>query len=81
MSRDDASLLDIAKAARQIALFLVNVSEADFMSDVKTQSAVLYQLLVIGEAVSGAFGPISQPSHCHSLVSNCWNARPFDPRG
>ncbi len=51
MSRDDASLLDIAKAARQIALFLVNVSEVDFISDAKTQSAVLYQLLVIGEAV------------------------------
>lgn len=51
MSRDDASLLDIARAARLIIDFLHAVSKQDFMADLKTQSAVLHQLMVIGEAV------------------------------
>lgn len=50
MPRDEATLLDIAKAARQIADFQRGVSKETFATDTKTQSAVLYQLLVIGEA-------------------------------
>lgn len=44
-------MLDIAKAAHQIAVFIVGMTKVDFEHDPKTQSAVLYQLLVIGEAV------------------------------
>lgn len=51
MRQDDATLLDIAKAARLIERFLGNMSKKDFLDDDKTQSSVLYQLLVIGEAV------------------------------
>ena len=51
MCRDDATLLDIAGAAGRIEEFLANVPRAAFFYDSKTQSAVLYQLLVIGEAV------------------------------
>lgn len=51
MQRDEATLLDIAQAANQIREFLRGVTEEMFATDLKTQSAVLYQLLVIGEAV------------------------------
>lgn len=51
MRRDDATLLDIARAARLIQEFIEGVTKEEFLSDPKTQSSVLYQLLVIGEAV------------------------------
>lgn len=51
MSRDDATLLDILKAARLVAEFKGKLAKKDFLHDVKTQSAILHQLLVIGEAV------------------------------
>jgi uncharacterized protein with HEPN domain len=51
MSRDDATLLDILKAARLAVGFKGKLSKKAFLRDVKTQSAILHQLLVIGEAV------------------------------
>ena len=51
MPRDDAHLLDILKAARLAIEFKGPAEKAEFLGDVKTQSAVLHQLLVIGEAV------------------------------
>jgi uncharacterized protein with HEPN domain len=51
MRRDEATLLDIAEAARLVASFVQNMSKATFLDDYKTQSAVLYQLIVMGEAV------------------------------
>ncbi|MFZ1755620.1 MAG: DUF86 domain-containing protein [Caldilineaceae bacterium] len=51
MPRDDATLLDVMKAATQIDLFLGGMPKQAFLADAKTQSSVLYQLLVIGEAV------------------------------
>lgn len=51
MPRDDAHLLDILKAARLAIEFKGPADKAAFLNDVKTQSAVLHQLLVIGEAV------------------------------
>jgi uncharacterized protein with HEPN domain len=51
MGRDEGALLDIAKAARAILTFVQDVQKEDFLVDFKTQSAVLYQLIVIGEAV------------------------------
>jgi uncharacterized protein with HEPN domain len=50
-NRDAASLLDIAKAARRIQEFKQNLDKATFLQDAKTQSALLYQLLIVGEAV------------------------------
>ena len=43
--------LDIARSARLVLEFLTGSNEASFLEDVKTQSAVLHQLLVMGEAV------------------------------
>ena len=51
MVRDDASLLDIARAAQLLANFIQGMNKAQFYQDLKTQSAVLHQLLIIGEAV------------------------------
>lgn len=51
MSRDEAHLLDILKAARLAIEFKGALDLPRFLNDRKTQSAVMHQLLVIGEAV------------------------------
>ena len=51
MPRDDAHVLDILKAASLAIEFKGSADKAAFLADAKTQSAVLHQLLVIGEAV------------------------------
>ena len=51
MRRDEGTLLDIAKAARAVLTFTQGLQKEQFLEDYKTQSAVLYQLIVIGEAV------------------------------
>lgn len=51
MLRDDAYLLDILKAARLAIEFKGPAEKDEFLQDAKTQSAVLHQLLIIGEAV------------------------------
>lgn len=48
--RDPSTLLDIVIAGHRIADFVMGQDFEDFDSDLKTQSAVLLQLLVIGEA-------------------------------
>jgi uncharacterized protein with HEPN domain len=50
MQRDDTVLLDIASAARQIIAFRGAMTKEDFLKDEKTQSAILHQLMVMGEA-------------------------------
>lgn len=51
MSRDDTTLLDILRAARLTVQFIGNADKATFSKDLKTQSAILHQLLILGEAV------------------------------
>jgi uncharacterized protein with HEPN domain len=51
MSRDEVTLLDIARSLRLIIEFTRAMEESDFLEDAKTQSAVLHQLLILGEAV------------------------------
>ena len=51
MSHDEAILLDIARAARLVLEFKQGMDKAAFLEDIKTQSAVLHQLMVLGEAV------------------------------
>jgi uncharacterized protein with HEPN domain len=50
MWRDEATVADIVKAGTRVGEFISGLSQAAFNADVKTQSAVLHQLLVIGEA-------------------------------
>ena len=52
MSRDAAIVLDIRKAAQLIGDFVRNMDRVAFDSDVKTQSAVLHQIMVLGEAAN-----------------------------
>jgi uncharacterized protein with HEPN domain len=51
MHRDEATLLDIATAARLVLEFTEGMDKATFLDDIKTQSSVLHQLMVLGEAV------------------------------
>ncbi len=51
MTRDEATLLDIVKAAQLASSFIQGMTKESFLDDIKTQSSVLYQLAVIGEAV------------------------------
>lgn len=50
-NRDSATLLDIAKAARKTLQFKQGLDKAEFLADEKTQSAIVFQLLIAGEAV------------------------------
>lgn len=50
MHRDEAVLLDIARAARLVLEFKQGMDKAAFLQDIKTQSSVLHQLMVMGEA-------------------------------
>jgi uncharacterized protein with HEPN domain len=50
MSRDDEYALDVLIAARKALAFTRDMSSEAFIEDEKTQSAVLFQLTVLGEA-------------------------------
>ena len=52
MPRDDAALLDILRAARLAVEFKGSVDKVAFVKDLKTQSAILHQLLLLGESVT-----------------------------
>jgi uncharacterized protein with HEPN domain len=51
MHLDDAAILDILNAARSAIRFAEGISRSAFLDDEKTQSAVIHQLLILGEAV------------------------------
>lgn len=51
MNRDKACLLDIAKAAQLILQFAEGLDRSTLANNVEKQSAILYQVIVIGEAV------------------------------
>lgn len=57
MQRDTAVLLDIVRAAQLILNFKDGMNKSAFDADLKTQSAILHQLMVIGEATKR----LSQP--------------------
>jgi len=48
---DEAALLDAVRAARLAIEFLGECDVAGLRRDLKTQSAVLHQLMVLGEAI------------------------------
>jgi uncharacterized protein with HEPN domain len=50
-NRDRASLLDIASSAQKVLQYKGNTDKGAFLADDKTQSAIVFQLLIIGEAV------------------------------
>jgi uncharacterized protein with HEPN domain len=56
MSRDDASLRDILHAGRRVMDALQGSSQEALEADWRLESAVLYQLAIIGEAVKRLSG-------------------------
>jgi uncharacterized protein with HEPN domain len=50
-NRDRASLVDIARAARKVLQYKGEMDKSAFLDDDKTHSAIVFQLLIIGEAV------------------------------
>ena len=51
MERDRSILLDVVRAAELVLEFKAGMEKAAFLGDFKTQSAILHQLMVMGEAV------------------------------
>ena len=52
MSSDQEIILDLYHALKQILTFTQNMDKQEFINDEKTQSSVLYQLVIMGEAVN-----------------------------
>lgn len=49
-NRDLATLLDVERAAQKIVQFKQGLNQQGFLEDEKSQSAIIFQLLVIGKA-------------------------------
>jgi uncharacterized protein with HEPN domain len=60
MSRDDAHVLDILNAARKMLSFVRGMERTALEADERTQSAVLYQLTILGEAAKRVSEPFKQ---------------------
>lgn len=80
MSRDDATLLDIVNAARLIQTFIQEMPKEAFLVDLKTQSAVLYQVTVIGEAVKRLSEAFPGAASCPAMAADGGDARPTHSR-
>ncbi|MCH7888877.1 MAG: DUF86 domain-containing protein [Proteobacteria bacterium] len=50
MLRDSAVILDMVRAARMILEFKQGVDRSAFLEDPKTQSSILHQFMILGEA-------------------------------
>lgn len=50
MSPDEAVILDMVLAAQNVAVFIADMTWESFAADLRTQSAVQHQLIVLGEA-------------------------------
>jgi uncharacterized protein with HEPN domain len=67
--RDSETLLDLAQAARLVMEFKSGFALASFAADKKTQSSVVHQMLVIGEAVKRL-----SPAFCARFPQIPWAA-------
>ncbi|EAZ93081.1 hypothetical protein CY0110_03394 [Crocosphaera chwakensis CCY0110] len=56
MNRDKTSLLDIIQAARKVLKFSQEIDQETLAKNEKKQSAILYQIIIIGEAVKRLSG-------------------------
>ena len=57
MFRDAAIILDLCKAARLIGDFMRGMERSSFEVDAKTQSAVLHQIMILGEGANRLSSP------------------------
>lgn len=51
MKRDLASILDALIFCKRIVEFTKDIEEEDFIQDLKTQAAVMYEISILGEAI------------------------------
>lgn len=56
MKPDSQTLLDIVKAARLIIQFQEGIDKPVFLTNPEKQSAIIYQVMIIGEAVKRLSG-------------------------
>lgn len=52
MNRNKEAIIDLIRACNLIIQFCKNIDKETFLTDEKTQSSVLYQVVIIGEAVN-----------------------------
>ncbi len=52
MNRDKEIILDLIRACNLIQEFCQDLNSESFTKDIKTQSSVLYQIVIIGEGVN-----------------------------
>ena len=52
MSRDQQSIQDMWRAAQEILSFTAGMDQSELAADRRTQAAVLYEIVVIGEAAN-----------------------------
>jgi len=50
MVKDKQALIDILKAIQQIISYLEDIKKEDFQQDDEKQAAILYRIIIIGEA-------------------------------
>ena len=72
MKRDDIStVIDILKACARIQEFVSGFERETFVLDARTQSAVIHQILIVGEAVgrlSHSFRDINDDIPWHAII-------------
>ncbi len=62
MNRDKEIILDLIRASSLILEFCENLDYETFAQDLKTQSSILYQIVIIGEAVN-RLSPVFTQAH------------------
>jgi len=62
MNRDEAYLLDIINAINRIQLFAKGLTKDDLRTNEEKQSAILYQIIILGEATK-RLSPEFKASH------------------
>lgn len=71
MSRDQQSIKDILNSAQEILSFAAGMDKAALAADRRTQAAVLYGIIVIGEAANRLSSTVSH----NSLERHHWDAQ------
>jgi uncharacterized protein with HEPN domain len=56
MNRDKASLIDIIQAGKKVLQFSQGIDKNTLANNEEKQSAILYQVIIIGEAVKRLSG-------------------------
>ncbi|MEM1253990.1 MAG: DUF86 domain-containing protein [Cyanobacteria bacterium P01_H01_bin.21] len=65
MNRDNASLIDIVNAAQRVLAFTAGLSKEELAENNEKQSAVLYQIIIVGEATKRLS---SDFRNCHPMI-------------